>query len=134
MKILNIFFIVLFILSAALQYNDPDPYIWMPLYLCGAFLCWLALKKIYRPLLYLAGFLVYAGYALFLLFDNDGVISWAQNHGAENIVQSMKATKPWIEETREFFGLLILLIALVSNWYWLKKKRNAAGSKRPEVQ
>jgi hypothetical protein len=133
MKILNVFFIVIFILSAAVQYNDPDPYIWMPLYLYGAFICWLALKRIYRPLLYLAGFLVYSGYALFLLFNKDGVITWATAHGAENIVQSMKATKPWIEATREFFGLLILLAALVSNWYWLKKKGAAESGKKQEV-
>src|SRR5690349_320932 len=112
MKALNIFFIVVFILSAALQYNDPDPYLWVPIYLYGALLCYLAFKGKYNPILYIIGLLVYGGYAIALLFDKTGVINWAQDHDAENIVQSMKATKPWIEETREFFGLLILIIAL----------------------
>ncbi|HWJ27084.1 MAG TPA: hypothetical protein VNS32_11110 [Flavisolibacter sp.] len=39
----------------------------------------------------------------------------------------MKATKPWIEETREFLGLLLLVIALLVNSIWLRK--NAAKSR-----
>lgn len=128
MKVVNIFFIFLFILSAALQYNDPDPYIWMPLYLYGAFMCWQAFRKRYEPFLYIVGLLVYAGYALFLLFDKDGVVSWAGDHNAENIVQSMKATTPWIEETREFFGLLLLIAALTMNMIWLSKKAKSLRS------
>ena len=121
MRLLNIFFILLFVLSAALQLNDPDPYIWMPIYLYGAFLCVQALRKKYYPSLYIAGLIVYAGYAIYLFFDKTGVLNWATEHEAENIVQSMKASKPWIEETREFIGLLLLMIALVANLVWLKR-------------
>jgi len=123
MKALNIFFIVLFIFSAALQYNDPDPYVWMPIYLYGALLCYLAIKGKYNRLLYIIGFIAYGGYAIGLFFDKTGVFDWIQEHHAENIVQTMKATKPWIEETREFFGLLILIAALLMNMIWLRKKK-----------
>jgi hypothetical protein len=50
-------------------------------------------------------------------------LNWAEEHHAENIAQSMKATKPWIEETREFFGLLILISVLCVNMVWLRKTR-----------
>ncbi len=122
MKLFNIIFIFLFILSASLQYNDPDPYIWIPIYLYGAFLCYLASRRKYNPILYIIGLVVYIGYAAFLFFDKQGVLSWAKEHDAENLVQSMKATKPWIEETREFGGLLILVIVLVVNMGWLGKQ------------
>jgi hypothetical protein len=125
MKVLNIIFILLFVLSAALQYNDPDPYVWMPLYLYGAFLCYKALRKEYTPALFITGLAVYSAYALYLLLDKNGVISWATEHQAENIAQSMKATKPWIEETREFFGLIILIGALAINMVWLGRHRRA---------
>ncbi|TDH19950.1 hypothetical protein EXU57_21975 [Segetibacter sp. 3557_3] len=121
MKAVNIFFIIIFVLSAALQYNDPDPYIWMPLYLYGGLLCYWAYQKKYKPVLYYIGFAVYIPYALYLFFDKTGVLNWAEEHQAENIAQSMKATKPWIEETREFFGLLILIFALTINMVWLRK-------------
>ena len=125
MKALNIFFIVLFVLAAVLQYNDPDPYIWVPIYLYAALLCYWAIKGRYYQVLYIIGLVVYAGYAVYLFFDKTGVISWASEHDAENIVQSMKATKPWIEETREFFGLVLLIIALVANMIWLSKRQAA---------
>jgi hypothetical protein len=128
MKVFNIFFIVVFILSAALQYNDPDPYIWVPIYLYGAYLCYQAIQKKYSPLLYAIAFVVYIGYALYLFFDNQGVLSWAEEHNAENIAQTMKATKPWIEETREFGGLLILVVVLAIDAFWLKRTRKKIAS------
>ena len=128
MKIFNWVFVLIFIISAALQYNDPDPYIWMPLYLYGAFLCYRAIHKKYNPVLYIIGLVVYIGYAVFLFLDKEGVISWAKEHHAESIVQSMKATKPWIEETREFGGLVLLILALLCNMIWLGRKRYKKGT------
>lgn len=120
---LNIFFCTLFIIFAGLQYNDPDPYIWMPIYLYSAFLCYQASKKKIVPTAYVAGIVVFAIYAVYLFFDKTGVIDWAEEHQAENIAQTMKVTKPWIEETREFFGLLILIVVLSLNYFFLKKKQ-----------
>lgn len=116
MKVFNIIFCLIFILSAALQYNDPDPYIWVPIYFYGAWFCFQAFRGKYYPKAYLAGILIYTIYALYLWFDKSGVMSWYSEHNAENIVQSMKATKPWIEETREFGGLLLLITALGINY------------------
>ena len=130
MRLFNIIFIVLFILAAALQYNDPDPYIWMPLYLYGAWLCYLAVKKRYNRLLYIIGFVVYGAYAAYLFFDKTGVLYWAQEHHAESIVQTMKATKPWIEETREFGGLVLLLLVLIFNMVWLGRNKGGFDKER----
>lgn len=122
MKIFNLFFCVLFIFSAALQYNDPDPYVWMPIYLYGALFCWLVFRNKYYPAAYLIGIVVYTGYAVYLFFAKDGVLDWIQEHNAESITESMKATKPWIEETREFFGLVILIAVLVIDYFYCKRK------------
>src|SRR6187200_1977789 len=100
MKIFNLIFVVLFVIFAALQYNDPDPYIWMPIYLYSAYFCYQASKQKYYPKAYLWGIIIYAAYAIYLLFDKTGVIYWVTEHNSESIVSGMKATKPWIEETR----------------------------------
>ena len=97
---------------AALQYNDPDPYIWIPIYFYAASLCFLAFRGRFFKIATLAGILICLAYALYLFLDKDGVLSWARDHDAESLVQTMKATKPWIEESREFGGLLIVIIAL----------------------
>jgi len=122
MKVFNLLFCLLFILSAALQYNDPDPYIWMPIYLYGAVLCWLAFRNKFYPRAYLTGIIIYAVYAAGLFFWKNGVLDWINKHNAEDIAATMKAEKPWIEETREFFGLIILIVVLMINYFYAKRK------------
>jgi hypothetical protein len=123
MKIFNLVFGILFILFAALQYNDPDPYIWIPIYLYSAVLCFLAFRKKYFPAAYLFGVVIYAGYAIYKFFDENGVWDWITKHHAANIADTMKAEQPWIEETREFFGLVILIFVLLIDYFYAKKIR-----------
>ncbi|MES3017688.1 MAG: transmembrane 220 family protein [Bacteroidota bacterium] len=123
MKAFNIVFCILFIISAGLQYNDPDPYLWIPIYLYGAFICFKAYQGKFYPKACLAGMLIFLIYGIYLFFDKYGVLTWWNDHDAENISQSMKATAPWIEETREFFGLLILSIVLFINYTSYRRKK-----------
>ena len=122
MRVFNLIFCLLFIFSAALQYNDPDPYAWMPIYMYGAVLCWLAFRNKYYPKAYLIGIFIYLAYAIYLFFAKDGVLDWITKHNAEDIAATMKAEKPWIEETREFFGLIILIVVLAIDYLYSRKK------------
>lgn len=121
MRIFNLIFFVLFLSFAILQYNDPDPYIWIPIYGYGATLCWLAFRDKYFPYAYLLGIIVYSAYAGFKFFEPEGVWDWITKHRAPNIADTMKAAKPWIEETREFFGLLILMVVMLVNYFYSRK-------------
>jgi hypothetical protein len=131
MRIFNWFFIVTFIVFAALQYNDPDPYIWMPIYLYAAVLCWLSIRNNFSAAAYRTGFVIYGGYALYKVFDANGVADWLSKHHAQNIAGSMKADTPWVEETREFFGLIIVIIVLVINYIYLSKQKNRFNKNNP---
>lgn len=122
MKIFNLIFCFLFVVFAALQYNDPDPYVWVPIYMYAAVLCWLAARNRYYLKAYLLGILFYSLYAGYKIFDANGLIDWIKFHHAENIAETMKAAQPWIEESREFFGLLILIAVLLINYLVAKKK------------
>ena len=122
MKIFNLLFAIIFLLFAGLQYNDPDPYIWIPIYMYATVLCWLAFRNKYYPRAFILGIIIYAGYALYLFFSADGVLDWIQKHNAENIAGTMKASTPWIEDTREFFGLVILIVVLAINFFYAKSK------------
>lgn len=123
MKIFNLFFCILFVLSAALQYNDPDPWLWMPIYLYGAILCWQAFRGKYYPGANLFGITAYLVYAVILFVEKDGVWDWFTKHDAANIAGSMKAETPWIEDTREFFGLIILIVVLAIDYFYAKRKK-----------
>lgn len=123
MKIFNWFFIITFIIFAGLQYNDPDPYVWMPIYLYAAFLCWLSNRKKFSPAAYWVGFVIYGGYALYKVFDENGLLDWIRKHNAQNIADTMKAETPWVEETREFFGLMIVITVLAINYIYLSRQK-----------
>ncbi len=122
MKVFNIFFCIVFILFAAVQYNDPDALKWIALYLYTAILCWFAFRNKFYPMAYLIGIAVYGLYAIYKIFDANGLIDWMTKHHAENIAETMKAEKPWIEESREFFGLIILIVVLLIDYFYAKRR------------
>ncbi|MFA9205918.1 MAG: transmembrane 220 family protein, partial [Burkholderiaceae bacterium] len=124
MKFFNIFFCVVFILFAVVQYNDPDPYLWIPIYLYPALLCYLkVVQKPISKMAYWAGFLLFGAYAIYKMFDTNGIIDWIKFHNASSIATTMKAEQPWVEESREFFGLVIILIVLGINY--IKKTKHS---------
>jgi hypothetical protein len=111
--------------SAALQYNDPDPYLWISIYLFGAYISFKAFKGIYYQKILLVFLALLLIYSIYLFFDKSGVLIWAFEHNAKSITSTMKASSPWIEETREFFGLLILIsVVLVNYVHSLKSSYN----------
>ncbi|MFM1969722.1 MAG: hypothetical protein RL152_1099, partial [Bacteroidota bacterium] len=106
---------------ALLQINDPDPYVWIPIYGVVALICFFNARKKYDRFSHLCILACCIIYGINLVIKNDGVISWFNDHEAENLVQSMKATKPWIENTREFGGLLIITLVTSVNIFKHKK-------------
>lgn len=120
MKVFNIFLGVLLLVCAGLQYNDADPLIWMTIYGYAALVCFMAAAGKYKRWMLLVGIVAFAAYMLSFV---PGLESWFYEHDHENIAQSMKATKPWIEETREFFGLLILIIVFLFQYLNMRRHR-----------
>jgi len=97
--------------------NDKDSWLWVPIYMAASILCGLAGFEFYYPIAYLLLIVFYLIYALVLFFGKDGVRDWITKYNAPSITESMKATKPYIEKTREFFGLLIISAALALNYF-----------------
>jgi hypothetical protein len=124
MVVFNYIFSAVFVVFGLLQINDPDPYVWIPIYGVVALICFFNARKKYDRFSHLCILACCIIYGINLLIKNDGVISWFNDHDAENLVESMKATKPWIENTREFGGLLIIL--LVTSINILKHKKAGA--------
>jgi hypothetical protein len=120
LTILNVVFLVSFLLFAYVNLNDPDAWLWVTIYMVAAVCCGLAVFKRYYPVAYLAAIVFYLGYAVQLFFSSDGVLDWIRKYKTPSIVESMQATKPYIEKTREFFGLLIISGALVINYFAAK--------------
>lgn len=108
MKIINLILCFLFVLFAVVQYNDPDPYLWAPIYLFVAGVCGFAAFNKYDRRITLLGTIVLAIYTLTYV---PAFVDWIRM-GMPSIVETMKAEKPYVELTREFGGLVICLLAL----------------------
>ena len=115
--ILNVVFFLAFSTFAYVNANDKDAWLWVSIYMIAAICCGLAIFGKYYPAIYLVAICLYLVYATVLFFAKDGVRDWITRYNRESIVESMQATKPYIEKTREFFGLLIISAALAINYF-----------------
>lgn len=124
MKIFNGIFAVLFLSFAALQYNDPDPLIWIAIYMAMVLVCGLALwQKHYNALSLVLG-LVYIGYAALL---SPSVLVWWQSDDRSQLFDELaKMQFLYIEETRECLGLLICLAVLAINFFYFRRRKKIA--------
>jgi hypothetical protein len=105
--ILQVFVILIFLVFAFWQLNDPDPARWIAIYLGVSVSALLLLLKKYFPVLPLAGAIVCLAGLLYLSPD---FISWIRE-GMPTITGQMKAESPHIELVREFLGFSIAGIA-----------------------
>jgi hypothetical protein len=117
LSILNSIFCIAFILFAYVNLNDSDSWLWVPIYMIASVCCGLAVFNYFYPSVYLIAISFYLIYALYLFFAKDGVRDWIFRYKRPSLVESMQATKPYIEKAREFFGLLIISTALAINYF-----------------
>ncbi|TGK85009.1 hypothetical protein EHQ23_10015 [Leptospira bourretii] len=93
MKLFRILSVPLFLYFAYLQLNDPDPYLWFPIY---AFVALIALASLFRPVPKFVGWILIPIY----LVLSGYYFSQTPYFGME------------VEEVREFLGLLIASAAV----------------------
>jgi len=109
----------LFAASAALQYNDPDPWRWAVLYAVAALAAGLSAARRPTPLLVAA---LAGGCITWMTFLWDGMLAFWRRGDWSLLAATMKAGEPMIEDSREFLGLAIVLAWCLS--------RLARGSRR----
>jgi len=107
-----------------LYFQRPFCCLCTPIYGYVALVCFLNARGKYDAFAHIGTLIFCFLFGLKLFFARDGVMAWFNQHEAESLVQSMKATKPWIEQSREFGGLLIISIVISINMVINKKSRS----------
>jgi hypothetical protein len=111
MRIVNFLLAVLFLLFAFVQINDPDPVLWILIYGAMAVFSVMAIFEFY-PKKFLIGILVlYVAYSIAFV---PGVIEWLGHENKSALFDEVaKMEHLYIEESREFLGLMICVSVLV---------------------
>ena len=110
---------VLFLLFAYFQWNDADGLKWILYYVMIAALFFTSLFNKNR------GKYIYCVLGLSVLWMITllpAAIDWFKD-GMPSIVESMKASSPYIELVREFLGLVISVLALVYLLFDLRRQK-----------
>jgi hypothetical protein len=98
-----------FLLSAALQYNDPDPWGWAAIYVAAGIACLLH-GRVAVTWARAAASLVAAAAAIWALVLAPQALPGFR---LTDLARSMKAESPEIELSRELLGLVIVLAWMV---------------------
>ena len=113
MRILNFILALMFLAFAFVQINDPDPILWILIYGAMATLAIMAIFQ-YHPRKFLIAILVlYLAYGVYSLIYHPGVLEWLRSENKADIFDDVKKMENlYIEESREFLGLMICIAVL----------------------
>lgn len=121
MKILKIFFAILFLLFALVQINDPDPLLWIVIY--GSMVV-VSIMSIYHRYSNYLMILMASGFLIMTAIYFPGFHEWLGSPDRSLLFDDLaKMQFQYIEEAREFLGLTICLAVLV--FYFRLSRRPA---------
>jgi hypothetical protein len=110
MRIVNFVLAAMFLVFAFVQVNDPDPVIWILIYGIMAIFSIMAIFEFY-PKKFLIGVLIL--FVLYSLVYIPGLQEWLSHGNKSALFDNVaKMENLYIEESREFLGLLICIIVL----------------------
>lgn len=112
-KVISIILAILFVSFVSVQFDDPDPLLWVLIYTNMVVICaWSAFRSPHKYWIWITG-VAYLIYAIFLF---PGALDWFKSPDRSLLFDDLaKMQYPYIEETREFLGLLISVLVL----FWI---------------
>ncbi len=118
MKIASSILALLFLSFTIVQFNDPDPILWIIIYFAMVVV---SVAAFFNKFSKLAMVVMAAGYLIYAFILIPGVIEWLNSSDRSLLFDDIaKMQHLYIEESREFLGLIICLSAL--SFYWLKSR------------
>ena len=111
MRVVNFLLAIMFLAFAFLQLNDPDPLVWILIYGVMSVFCIMAIFEFYPQKFLIATAAIFTMYSLIYI---PGVLEWLRSENKSELFDEIaKMNHLYIEESREFLGLLICLSVLI---------------------
>jgi len=110
MKQFHLLIFIFMLIFAALQYNDIDAAIWFSVYSTAAILAGITYAEVCRicGIAWACLLIIFTSYLLIALAP--GISDYFEANAYTEIFFTMRDDKPYIEQTREAMGLIIVLI------------------------
>lgn len=122
MRWVNLAVAAVFVWCATVQFNDPDPVVWIAVYTAAAVMAGLAAVGLYyAPALLLLGVIVLVWMGTLV----GGVSEFLAQGDAGLLFTGMSPERPYVELTREFLGLGIVLVSCAI-YFWLGRRAKSA--------
>ena len=123
MRIVNFLLAAMFLVFAFLQINDPDPLIWILIYGAMAVVSVMAIFSFYPQKFLVVLLVAYLAYSVVYF---DGVMEWLRKDNKSELFDDLAKMEHWyIEEAREFLGLMICVGILIMYIVMARKRRTA---------
>ncbi len=123
MRFLHILLALMFMAFASLQVNDPDPVLWILIYGSMSVVCVMAIFEFYNRKLMVV---LTVGFLTYCVILWPGISEWLQQENKSVLFDDvMKMEHLYIEESREFLGLVICLAVL--SFYFLRSLRTRSS-------
>lgn len=117
---------LMFLLFAIVQFNDPDPLIWILVYGAMVVVTVMAAFRYFNRWLLRALLLLFIAYSTLFV---SGFWYWLTHQDKGALFDDLaKMQYPYVEETREFLGLIICIIVLASYLVIAPKQRSKLTS------
>jgi hypothetical protein len=121
MKIANLVLAAMFVVFAFLQVNDPDPVVWILIYGVMAVVCVLAAFRRHYIIVYVVLIVIYMAYAH---SSWPSILRWLRSDDKAMLFDNVaKMQNLYIEESREFLGLMICVVVLIINALLARARR-----------
>ncbi len=121
MKLIHILFILTMLAFAILQLNDSDRLVWISIYLASALMVFFALIEACNPCVRAWAIMLCILSLILMVQVFPGVITFLQTSDYQEIYAPITSKKSYIEQTREFLGLLIVMLYCIYVAFSLRK-------------
>ncbi len=115
-RVISLVLGLLFAGFAFVQFNDPDPVVWVGLYGFVSLVNFMAIFRFFPKRSIILGLIIFGSGSIYL---SPSLFEWIAS--GDSLITGMSPDRMYVEESREMLGLLMALGTLVYQYFEARK-------------